>query len=343
MKHLDAFCVHAADSLLDALRAIERGSVGMTLVIDDGRRLLGVLTDGDARRALIAGAPLDSPVSKHANRSFLSVDEGRSRAQVLELMQARRLTQVPIVDGEGLLVGLHTLHDILGTAERPNPAVVMAGGRGTRLGSLTDALPKPLIPVAGRPILERIVLQLVEHGIRDIYLSIHYLGHLIEEHFEDGARFGCRIQYLREEKPLGTGGALALLPETPTHPMLVMNGDLITDAHLGAMIDFHAAGPQVATLAVKSYAHRVPFGCVDLDGDRVTGLVEKPNLVREVNAGIYVLDPALLADVPRDAPYQLPELIQACLADQRRVAAYPLRKEWIDVGRPQQLDRARGR
>jgi dTDP-glucose pyrophosphorylase len=341
--HLQLCRVHISKRLLDAMESLDRSGIEITLIVDDEDRLVGTLTDGDIRRALLNGAGLDSPLAPYSQKAFTAVGLRTGRAEVLDLMQARTISQIPIVDGDGKLIGVHLLHEILGAVERPNWAVVMAGGQGTRLRPLTEAVPKPMIRVAGRPILERIVLHLVSFGIRRIFLSINYLGHVIEEHFGDGARFGCRIDYIREERPLGTGGALGLLPQPPSDPVVVMNGDLVTQADLGAMVEFHARGEQAATVGVRRYFHTVPFGCVELEGDRVVRMEEKPRLSMLANAGIYVLDAKLPGRVPRDQFLPLPGLLEDCLARGEKVAAFEIEDDWIDVGERDQLHRANGR
>ncbi|HEU4671365.1 MAG TPA: sugar phosphate nucleotidyltransferase, partial [Candidatus Limnocylindrales bacterium] len=264
--------VDATGCLRDAMTAIDRSRTGISLAVDDRHRLVGVLTDGDIRRALLGGASLDGPLAPHLVDSFVAVDAGASRGEVLDLMQARRIAQVPVLDPDGAVVGLHLLHEMVGVDRRPNWAVVMAGGEGRRLRPLTEAVPKPMLRVAGRPILERIVFHLVSHGIERVFLAINYRGEMIEEHFGDGSRFGCRIEYLREERPLGTGGPISLLPEPPTHPLLVMNGDLVTQADVGAMVDRHRQRGDVVTIGVGRYVHTVPYGCVRRSGDLVTGI-----------------------------------------------------------------------
>lgn len=329
-------------TLLDGLRAIDRGGVEIALVIRPNRTLAGVLTDGDARRAILSGASLDSPLRPHARPDFVFVRASTSRAEVLDLMQARMIGQVPILDENGLLVGLHRLHEILGAVERPNWAVVMAGGQGTRLRPLTDHVPKPMLRVAGRPILERIVLHLVGFGIRRIFLSVNYLGQVIEEHFDDGRDFGCTIEYLREAEPLGTGGALALLPAAPTLPFIVMNGDLVTQVDIGRMLDVHDASGSFATVGAREYVHTVPFGCLTRKGDRITAMVEKPSLRQSVNAGIYVLDPGLLALAPKDKATDLPSMLTLAIESGQTVTAFDIDDDWIDVGKRDELERARG-
>lgn len=329
-------------SIRDAMMALDRGAREIVLAVDGGGVLVGIATDGDLRRALLGGAGLGDPALPHLKRHFSAVGPEAGRPEVLELMQARRIGQVPIVDAAGRLVGIHFLHDILVPSPRSNWAVVMAGGRGARLGPLTDNVPKPMLRVAGRPILERIVLQLVSAGVHRVFLAINYLGHLIEEHFGDGARFGCRVEYLREERPLGTGGPLSLLPEPPTEPLLVMNGDLITQANLAGMLDAHAHEGWRATIGVRRYAHTVPFGCVEVTGGRITTLEEKPTLERLVNAGIYVLDPALVARVPRDRELPITTLLDEALRRGEPLGAFEILDDWIDVGQRDELRRARG-
>ncbi len=329
-------------SIRDALALLDRSGVGVALVVDDADILLGLLTDGDLRRALLAGANLDSPVERFVVRNFIRVSPGEARANVLDRMRALRISEIPIVDADGRIAGLHLLHDIVSDAASPSWAVIMAGGRGTRLGALTQHLPKPMIPVAGRPILERIVLHLVGAGIQRIFLSVNYLAHMVEAHFGDGAAFGCRIEYLREDKPLGTGGALALLPERPTAPLLVMNGDLVTQFNVASLLSHHARSEAAATVASRRYFHTVPFGCMVLEGDRLVQIEEKPTLTQMVNAGIYVVEPTLLDRVPADVEFTMPALLDDCLRRGERVTAWELEDDWIDVGQREQLQQARG-
>jgi dTDP-glucose pyrophosphorylase/CBS domain-containing protein len=328
-------------TLIDVLRVLERGAVRAALVSSDEGRLVGILTDGDVRRALLAGCSLDAPLRPYVNREFTSVRANAARDEVLELMQAREIDQIPILDAEGRPCGLHLLREIVGAERRPNWAVVMAGGRGSRLGSLTADTPKPMLRVAGRPILERIILRLVGHGIHRIYISVHYLSHVVEDHFADGSRFGCKIDYLREDQPLGTGGALSLLPD-PVDPVLVMNGDLVTQADVGGMLDFHARGGQALTIGVRRYLHTIPFGCVQLDGDRVTAFDEKPTLTCQMNAGIYVLSPASVKRVPKNQEFPLPNLLLDSISRREPVAAFEVEGDWIDVGQRDHLRQARG-
>lgn len=329
-------------SVRSALEAIDRGAAEIALVLSEDRRLLGTLTDGDLRRALLRGASLGDPVLHFMQRSFTAVGVSVSRSEVLDLMRARTLEQIPILDDAGRLVGLHLLREIIGGEARSNWAVIMAGGRGERLRPITDSIPKPMIRVAGRPILERLVLHLAGFGIRRIFVAVNYMAEVIERHFQDGGALGCRIEYLRESKPLGTGGALSLLPERPRQPILVLNGDLVTQWDVGRMLAFHTEGRFRATVGIHEYVHTVPYGVVEIGEDGVVALREKPTVSWLANAGVYVLDPDLVERVPPDVHFPMPALVEECLDRHELVGAFRIEDEWVDVGRPQELKQARG-
>lgn len=341
---LTALTVRPGDSLLTAMRVIGAGRIKLAFVKDERSKIVGTLSDGDVRRALLAGARVDQAgvVARAMNREFKSVGAKVGRTEVLDLMRAFRVNQLPILDAGGRLTGVHLLEELIGAVTRPNRALIMAGGRGTRLHPLTEHVPKPMLTVAGRPILERLVLHLVGYGIREIFLSVNYLGHVIEEHFGDGKAFGCRIRYLRERKPLGTGGPVSLLPSGTAHPVLVMNGDLVTQARIDEILSFHERGGFAATVCVRPYHMEVPFGVADVDGDRLVGLREKPSQELLTNAGIYVLSKEAVRMVPKGREYPITELFETCLSKKIPVGAHVLSADWIDVGRHDELGRARG-
>lgn len=333
--------VPATATIRDGMRAVDLGAGGIALAVDAQGRLVGIVTDGDLRRALLAGAMLDDPVRPVLNERFVALPAGHSRVEALDLMRARRIDAIPVVDADGRPVAVHLLHAFLEPASRPNWAVIMAGGKGTRLRPLTDTVPKPMLRVAGRPILERIVLHLVGFGVTRIFLSVGYLAQVIEDHFGDGSTLGAVIEYLRETEPLGTAGALGLLPGTPAEPLLLLNGDLVTSVDVDAMLGFHGAGGFAATIGTRRYVHTVPFGCVDRDGDRVTGIEEKPTVQREVNTGIYVLEPWVAGLVTPGRHATMPEILAAVLERGGPVGAFEIEDDWVDVGQREQLVRAR--
>jgi len=329
-------------SLREALSTIDRGAIEVAFVQAPDGRIVGTLTDGDVRRAILRGVPLDVPAVEGAmRRNFTSVGPAVSRAEVLDLMRARSISQVPVLDAQGALVGLHLMNDLLGAAVKPNWALIMAGGRGTRLYPLTETIPKPMLTVAGRPILERLVMHLVGYGIREVFLSVHYLSEIVERHFGDGAAFGCRIRYLREEQPLGTGGALSLLPEAPQHPLVVMNGDLVTQVNVDRLLEEHRVAGRAMTVAARPYQVEIPFGVLDVEETRVIGLREKPSQQMLVNAGIYVISPEVVARVPPATALPMTTLVEQCLEGGLPVGAHLVADEWIDVGRHDELKKAR--
>jgi dTDP-glucose pyrophosphorylase len=339
---LQHFLINKDASIIDAIKVIDKAASGGGCVIDPNMNFLGMVTDGDIRRALIDGANLNEKVFPYTNKNCTTVSPEASRTEALDLMQARFLQQIPIIDIHHKLVGIHTLKQLLGCNVRPNWAVVMAGGKGTRLRPITENIPKPMVPVAGRPILERIVLHLVGFGIRRIFLSVNYLSHIIEEHFQDGLKFGCQIEYLHEDQPLGTGGALSLLPETPENPVLVMNGDLIVQSDFNRMLQFHQDGNYHATMALRPYTHEVAFGCAEIEDDRLIQLEEKPVLTKLVNAGIYVLSPDAVEQVPENTFYPITQLFETALTDNLPCGAYVMEEDWMDIGQPHQLRKANG-
>ncbi|HAR97332.1 MAG TPA: hypothetical protein DCS11_00195 [Syntrophus sp. (in: bacteria)] len=326
----------------DALLSLEVSGVEIVLVVDGDHRLVGILTDGDLRRAILQGTGLEARLDSYLQRKFISVSDQSGRAEVLDLMQARGISQIPIVDDAGRLIGLHTLHAILGSTLRGNWAVILAGGRGERLRPLTDTLPKPMIKVAGRPILERTILHLVGFGITTIYLAVNYMAEMVMAHFNDGGRFGCKIHYLHETKPLGTGGPLSLLSERPRLPFLVLNGDLLTQFDVGRMLFHHENQNLMATVGIQEYVHTVPYGVVEVNDGRILGLREKPAEMWHINTGIYVLDPCLLDRIPPDTFFPLPNLVEECIDRGEAVGAFRIEEDWMDVGRHHDLKVARG-
>jgi dTDP-glucose pyrophosphorylase/CBS domain-containing protein len=339
---LSKYVIGSNQSIYDAMVAINDNWREVVLVDDCQKRIVGLVTDGDIRRGLLRGLRFDAPVVEIMSRDFVSVSPQRDRASVLDIMKSLYVRQVPVLNSRKRLVGIHFLTDLIGNGIKPNAAVIMAGGKGTRLRPLTESCPKPMVKVAGRPILERIVLHLVGYGIRKIFLSINYLGEMIETHFGDGSRFGCSIAYLREQKAMGTGGALSLLPAGLTDPIIVMNGDQITQVNIARLLEFHATQKVSATIGVRHHYVEIPFGVVRNQGNLLQELQEKPTVDYLVNAGIYVIDPSLIRLVPRNEEFPITALFDRLLKAERRVGIHHIDEEWIDVGRPDDLKKANG-
>ncbi len=339
---LEKFVIADTASIRDAMAAIEKNSREVVLVHDDQQAIIGVITDGDIRRALLNGLTMATNAAEIMSRNYISVQLHTDRAAVLDLMKSVRISHVPVLDHNRHLLGIHCLHEIIGHTALPNVAVIMAGGKGTRLRPYTEACPKPMVKVAGRPILERIILNLVGNGIRQIYVAINYLGHMIEAHFGDGSAFGCQIHYLRETIELSTGGALSLLPDNLQHPILVLNGDQITRINVLGMLNHHIESAADATISVGHYQHEVPYGVVHQHNGQLLRLEEKPALDILINLGMYVLNPDVIQLVPKNQYYLITDLFGKLLEQKKIIATYFSDEDWIDVGRPDDLKRANG-
>jgi NDP-sugar pyrophosphorylase family protein len=303
--------------------------------------LQGTLTDGDIRRGLLRGLNLESPINSLVNQDPLVVLPQLGREAVLQLMQANRIHQLPVVDEKRRVVGLHLLYELVAPRQRENLMVIMAGGQGTRLRPHTENCPKPMLPVGGKPMLEHIIERAISEGFGRFVLAIHYLGHMIEEYFDDGSRWGVRIDYLREESPLGTAGAIGLLAPRPEFPFVVANGDVLTDIRYGELLDFHCGYAAAATMAVRLHEWQHPFGVVRTQGIDIVGFEEKPITRSHINAGVYVLDPNALNLLQRGEHCDMPTLFARLQEGAARTIVYPMHEPWLDVGRDDDLKLAR--
>jgi len=335
-------------SIQDAVQRIDSsGRLSIALIVDDEGRLLNTLTDGDIRRGLLAGLSLTDSVAtlvaiKASTPHPLPVTAPRSCSPktLMDLMTARGVRQLPIVSSEGRVVDIVTLEDIMPDRQLPAlRAVVMAGGFGKRLHPLTDSTPKPMLPVAGRPLVELLVDQLRDAGIKRINVSTHYRAEAIMDHFGNGAAFGVDITYMQEDSPLGTAGALGLM-ERPSEPVLVMNGDILTDIDFRAMHCYHQKLGAAMTVAVRRYQVQVPYGVIDSDGPNVVGIREKPEIGFFVNAGIYLLEPEVYAHIPANKHLDMTDLIETLIENGQRVSSFPVREYWLDIGQHADYERA---
>lgn len=320
-------------TLQDAIRNLDSSALQIVLVVSPGDLLVGTVTDGDIRRGLLRGCEMGSPIGAIAHRTPLVVPPQLSRETVLHLMQANRIHQLPVVDETRRVVGLHLWDEIVAPQPRSNLMVVMAGGRGTRLLPHTENCPKPLLPVAGKPMLEHIVERARAEGFQHFIFAVHYLGQMIENYFGHGERWQVKIDYLREETPLGTAGALGLLRARPEGPFLVTNGDVLTDIRYGELLDFHVRHDAAATMAVRLHEWQHPFGVVRSKGVDIVGFEEKPVARTHINAGIYVLDPAALDCLAAGERCDMPTLFLRQKDRGARTIIYPMHEPWLDVGR----------
>ena len=339
MKQWQHVVVAPDASLRDAIACIDRSGLQLALVVDAEGRLLGVLSDGDVRRAILRGCELNVPAGTVMNAHPTTAPAATPAAELLALMRRRVLHHVPLVDEAGRVVDLATLDALTGMAERPNWVVLMAGGLGTRLGNLTVSCPKPMLPVGGKPILETIIEGFAEQGFRQIFLAVNYMAEVIEGYFGDGGRHGVTIRYLHEDRRLGTAGALSLLPAAPEHPLIVMNGDLLTRARFDRLLATHEEQGAAATMAIKEYDFQVPYGVVRMDGARIVSIEEKQVQRFFISAGIYALGPEALGLIPKGEYLDMPTLFEQCLAAGRQTCGHLLEEYWLDVGRLDDLER----
>ncbi len=323
-----------------AIRNLDQIAIKIVMVANATGVLEGTISDGDIRRGLLKGLDLNSPITSVIHRNALVVPPELGRDLVMQLMVANKIQQIPVVDAQHHVVGLHLWDEITTPPTRHNLMVIMAGGMGTRLRPHTENCPKPLLSVAGKPMLEHIIDRAKLEGFNHFVLAIHYLGNMIEEHFGHGERLGVQIDYLRERSPLGTAGALGLLNPLPDAPFVVTNGDVITDIRYGELLDFHTRHTAAATMAVRVHEWQHPFGVVQMQGVEIVGFEEKPIARSHINAGVYALDPAALSVLTSDVHCDMPTLFERLQAEAKRTVAYPMHEPWLDVGRPDDLKQA---
>lgn len=323
-----------------AIANLNESHIKIVLVVSDDKILKGTISDGDIRRGFLNGLDINASIKSIINRDPVVVPSGIGRETALLLMSANKIQQIPILDETRRIVGIHLWDTITTIPVRSNLMVIMAGGLGKRLRPHTEYCPKPMLPVSGKPMLEHIILRAKQEGFRHFVLAIHYLGHVIEDHFGDGSCLQVRIDYLREQSPLGTAGALGLLNPLPTLPFVVTNGDVITDIHYGELLDFHTNHNAAATMAVRIYEWQHPFGVVQTKGIDIIGFEEKPVHRSHINAGVYVLEPETLGFLEREVHCDMPTLFERLQAKEKRTAAYPIHEPWLDVGRQEDLIKA---
>ena len=324
-------------TIQQAIHSLEASSQQIVLAVTDRGELRGTLTDGDIRRAFLKGLQLTSPIDHAINDNPLVVPPGLGRDAVIGLMQANKIHQMPVVDEQGKVVGLHVWAAMYEPKSLENVMLIMAGGRGKRLRPHTENCPKPMLEVGGKPMLLHIIERAKADGFRRFIISLHYLGEMIESFFGDGGAFGVVIEYVREQTPLGTAGCLSLLAKVPESPFVVANGDVLTDIHYNEVLDFHCRHNAVATMAVRQHEMQNQFGVVRINGVELVGFEEKPIYRSHINAGIYVLCPSALSHLEANAYCDMPTLFDRIRLKSGRTIVYPMHEPWLDVGRPEDL------
>jgi dTDP-glucose pyrophosphorylase/CBS domain-containing protein len=343
---LDTLCITKDGTIREAASRIDRSRLGIVLVIDADGKLVGTVTDGDLRRTMLAGLPLDSPLqalldTKAASAYAVPVVgvAGSDSHQFLALLQQHKLSQLPVVDARQCVVGLVTLNDFLPDQSIGLQALIMAGGAGTRLHPLTVGTPKPMLPVGDRPLMQILIEQMREAGIKQVSVATHHHKDKITDHFGDGTGFGVELSYVAEDRPLGTAGALGLMSR-PQETMLVINGDILTQVDFRAMLMYHRSHAADVTVAVRQFELQLPYGVIDCNGADVVSLREKPKTTFLINAGIYLLEPSVHDHIPSGERYDMTTLLEKLIAEGRPVVSFPLREYWLDIGQIDDYNRA---
>lgn len=339
-KSLEKLIVTPDVSIFKAMEALDAGAKGLVLICE-GPILKGIATDGDFRRALLRHVKTDSPVSEIMVRSPQVGKAGITADEAIAKLRSLKVNHLPLLDGEGKLVDLAVLSDLVREKKNPRMAVIMAGGLGMRLRPLTENVPKPMLRVAGKPVLEWIIRGLMEHGINRVFISLRHHSEIVTDYFGNGEKMGLEINYLIEDEPRDTAGGLSMLDPLPTEPFLVMNGDILTTLNYSNLYTHHVESAAAMTVTLHRYELQVPYGVVNLSGDLMVGLDEKPSFWFHVNAGIYVISPEVIKEIPAKGRFSMTDLIRYLIEKNMKVEGFPLMEYWLDIGRHPDYEKAK--
>ncbi|WP_210447224.1 nucleotidyltransferase family protein [Vibrio crassostreae] len=328
-------------TILQALDIINREALRVALVVDKDNHLVGVVTDGDIRRGLLNNLSLTDPIAMVMNTNPTVAEAGTKKTDLINVMESKGILSIPLIDN-GQIVGLETLQSALRQPKYQNPVFIMAGGFGTRLKPLTDNCPKPMLKIGDKPILETVIRSFTKAGFVNFYISTHYMPEQIQNHFGDGSDLGINITYVHENEPLGTGGALGLLPDDLPKdlPLIMINGDVLTKVDFQRLLEFHIDNNADATMCVREYDYQIPYGVINGEGNKITSMVEKPIQRFFVNAGIYVVSPQVINSVPKNHHIDMPTLLEQHMNKRNNVLMFPIHEYWLDIGRMDDFNRA---
>ena len=323
-----------------AMELLSSNSLGIVLVIDDSESLLGVVTDGDIRRGLLRSVSMDATLDKVLSKNPKVLKVGSSQKQILNMFNKHCLQHIPIVDNEGRVCDLKLLRNEVQPVEKENIIFINAGGKGQRLLPLTENCPKPLLPIGNKPILENIIQNFAAHGFKNFVLSVNYMADMVINYFGDGSKWDVKIEYIRETLPLGTAGSIGELRDKLTAPIIVSNGDLLTNVDYSGLLDFHVKSKSIATMCVREYDIQVPYGVVEISNHKLVKIIEKPIHKFFINAGIYVLNPEAVNMIPHKQQFDMPSLFEAIVSSKQDVATFPIYEYWLDIGRFDDFEKA---
>ena len=340
MKNIKNIKLKQNATIKEALGIIDSGAMQIALVVDDNDKLLGTLTDGDIRRGILRGLDLDSSIETIVFKEPAIAKISSTKEEILKIALSKKLHQIPIVDDNGIILDLKEIEELVEPKIKTNRAILMVGGLGTRLRPLTQDTPKPMLKVGNKPILQTIVERFAEYGFVNITMCVNFNASIIRDYFGDGKEFGVNIDYVLEQKRMGTAGALSLLKERPSEPFFVMNGDLLTNVNFEHIFNYHTLHKATATMCVREYDYEVPYGVVKMNDNKITAIAEKPVQKFFVSAGIYMLSPEILDLIPKNEFYDMPALFEKLIRLSKNVISFPIREYWLDIGRMEEYQRA---
>ena len=339
MYKIDEIKINQNASIKEALEVIDKGAIKVAVVLSDDGLLLGMLSDGDIRRALLKGMSLDDSITSIINRDPVVANINDTKERILELANEKKLHQIPIISN-GKLIGIQDIREFLAPKNKPNKVILMVGGLGTRLRPLTNDVPKPMLDVGNKPILHTIVENFAKYGYTDIIMCVNYKSEIIKEYFGNGDKFGVKIEYVLENQRMGTAGALSLLQKRPKDDFFVMNGDLLTNVNFEYLHEYHKDSNALASICIRKYEMQVPYGVVNVRANKVTSIEEKPTQSFFVSAGIYMFSPIVLDFIPKGVFYDMPTLFSELLKHDFPIHPFPIREYWLDIGRMDEYRRA---
>lgn len=340
MKNVDTILINEQTSIIDVLKIIDKSSLQLALVVDENKKLLGTISDGDIRRAILNDIALSEAIQNIYHKKPTVAKINDSKNEIINICTSKKIHQIPIVDSKGVIVGIEILDELIKKDSKENKVILMVGGLGTRLKPLTNDTPKPMLDVGGKPILQTIVETFASYGYVNIIMCVNYKSQIIQEYFEDGHKFGVNIEYILEKKRMGTAGALSLLKEKPNEAFFVMNGDILTNVNFEHLHKAHLQKKSLATMCTREYDFQVPYGVVNTNKEKITSIVEKPIHKFSVSAGIYMFNPECIDTIPKDKFYDVPTLFEELIQEKENVSAFALKEYWLDIGRIEEYEKA---
>ena len=329
---IDSYCIESDATIKEAMKVIDKNLTGGALVVNENNELVGTITDGDIRRAILRGLSINEGIEGAYFKNFKFVTEQHSKKKAKEYMLKNKIRQVPVIDKDKKLTDLYFLDDIISYDKKDNYVFILAGGLGTRLMPLTETVPKPMLKVGEKPILELIIEQFKEYGFRNFIISLNYKGEIIEEYFKEGKDFDVNIEYITETKKLGTAGSIALVKEKFTKPFIVINGDILTGIDFDKFLDHHMKSNFDITVGVRNYEINVPYGVLVTDNMIIESLEEKPTYKFHINGGVYAVNPEVIEYIKENEVYNMTDLIEDTMDDKKKSGIYEITEYWTDIG-----------